>query len=149
MLLHRLKDDRTMDDGVAWSAQADFLARLADWEGDADSTWPLQRAERSALVALNVPHFVLPCDAIAIDDPAGCARIAAISGLERTRARLDRFDAAEIAWQIEVIRQNVSFVSQPARADDEAPQPLARPDVAVPPPSDAFRAEADGIAAEI
>src|SRR5262249_29805143 len=29
MLLHRLKDDRTMDDGVAWSAQADFLARLA------------------------------------------------------------------------------------------------------------------------
>ena len=27
MLLHRLRNDRTMDDGVSWSAQADFLAR--------------------------------------------------------------------------------------------------------------------------
>ena len=32
MLLQRLKDHRTMGDGVTWSAQADFLARLADWE---------------------------------------------------------------------------------------------------------------------
>ena len=46
MLLQRLKDHRTMDDGVIWSAQADFLARLADWEKDSDPVWPLQRAER-------------------------------------------------------------------------------------------------------
>ena len=38
-----------MDDGVAWSAQADFIARLADWEKDSDPLWPLQRAERAAL----------------------------------------------------------------------------------------------------
>ena len=47
MLLHRLKDHRSMDDGVMWSAQADFLARLVDWEKDIDPMWPLQRAERS------------------------------------------------------------------------------------------------------
>src|SRR5262245_22307417 len=32
MLLQRLKNHKTMDDGVAWSAQADFGARLADWD---------------------------------------------------------------------------------------------------------------------
>ena len=56
----RLKDDRTMDDGVAWSAQADFLARLADWDSEADEEWPLQRAERDALLELNVPRVTVP-----------------------------------------------------------------------------------------
>ena len=62
MLLQRLKNHRTMDDGVIWSAQADFIARLSDWENHSDPLWPLQRAERSALLALNVPHFVSPSD---------------------------------------------------------------------------------------
>ena len=38
MLLQRLRNHRSMDDGVTWSAQADFLARLADWEKDFRST---------------------------------------------------------------------------------------------------------------
>ena len=71
MLLQRLKNHRTMDDGVIWSAQADFIARLAEWEKDSDPVWPLQRAERSALVALNVPHFVSPSDGNEIRDATG------------------------------------------------------------------------------
>ena len=71
MLLHRLKDDRMMDDGVLWSVQADFLARLADWDRDPDPGWPLQRAERSALVELNVPFFVMQSDGTEITDTAG------------------------------------------------------------------------------
>ena len=62
MLMQRLRDHRSMDDGVTWSAQADFLARLADWERPSDPLWPLQRAERAALLALNVPHFVSASD---------------------------------------------------------------------------------------
>jgi type 2 lantibiotic biosynthesis protein LanM len=62
MLLQRLKDHRTMDDGVVWSAQADFIARLSEWDSDSEIVWPLQRAERSALLALNVPHLVAPSD---------------------------------------------------------------------------------------
>ena len=50
MLLQRLKNNRMMDDGVIWSAQADFMARLAEWDKDTDVFWPLQRAERSALL---------------------------------------------------------------------------------------------------
>ncbi len=32
MLLQRLKAPRNMDDGATWSAQADFIARLSDWD---------------------------------------------------------------------------------------------------------------------
>src|SRR6202034_940380 len=71
MLLQRLKDHRTMHDGAIWSAQADFIARLAEWDKDADPLWPLQRAERSALLALNVPHFISPSDGNAIADASG------------------------------------------------------------------------------
>jgi lantibiotic modifying enzyme len=73
MLLQRLKNHRNMDDGIVWSAQADFMARLADWEKDSDPVWPLQRAERAALVALNVPHFVLPSEGNEICNATGKA----------------------------------------------------------------------------
>ena len=60
-----------MDDGVIWSAQADFIARLSDWQSDNNPLWPLQRAERAALVVLNVPHFVSPSDGHDIGDANG------------------------------------------------------------------------------
>ena len=71
MLLQRLKNHKAMDDGVTWSAQADFVARLADWDAADDPLWPVQRAERSALLALNVPHFVTATDGDELKDEAG------------------------------------------------------------------------------
>ena len=44
MLLQRLKDHRSMGDGVIWSVQSDFIARLAEWEKDTDDFWPLLRS---------------------------------------------------------------------------------------------------------
>ena len=114
MLLQRLKNHRTMDDGVVWSAQADFIARLVDWE-KSEPVWPLQRSERSALLALNVPHFVSPSDGNEICDATGVSiRTEASSGLDRARARVQSFDEQDIAWQIEVIRQNTSSISRSA-----------------------------------
>jgi type 2 lantibiotic biosynthesis protein LanM len=107
MLLQRLKNHRIMEDGAVWSAEADFIARLSDWEASADASWPFHRAERAALVTLNVPHFVLPSDGDEIRDMTGMgARSASPSGLDRARARMRSFDAKEIAWQSEVIRAN-------------------------------------------
>jgi type 2 lantibiotic biosynthesis protein LanM len=152
MLIQRLKDHRTMDDGVAWSAQADFIARLADWDEDADLLWPLQRAERTALTALNVPHFVSPSDGHEICDATGISiHTQATSGLDRARARVRSFDAQDIAWQIEVIRQNTSAVSTSAGrvvADIDTRHSL-HPDVSIAPSRDVFVAEADDIAAEL
>ena len=111
MLLMRLKDHRSMDDGVVWSAQADFVARLADWEKSYDPLWPLQKAERSALLALNVPYFVSMSDGNETTDTTGISiRTEAISGMDRARARLRDFDEREIAWQIEVINANTNSI---------------------------------------
>lgn len=113
MLLQRLKNHKTMDDGIMWSAQADFLARLADWQKDSDLLWPLHRSERLALVQLNVPHFVSPSDGGEISDSAGVSvRTEAIPGLARVRARVKNFDERDLAWQIAVIRQNTSTVTR-------------------------------------
>ena len=115
MLLQRLKDQRTMADGATWSAQVDFLARMADWENESDSIWPLQRAERLALLSLNVPHFVSPSDGNVVRDATGISvRNEATAGLYRARARVRGWDGRDIVLQIEVIRQNTAVVSRSA-----------------------------------
>ena len=152
MLLQRLKNHRTMDDGVIWSAQTDFIARLADWEKDSDPLWPLQQAERSALVALNVPHFVSPSDGNEIRDATGISiHTEATSGMDRACARVQSFDEQDIAWQITVITQNTSSLPRsagpPARGV-ELKQP-SRSEVDVAPTKEVFVAEADKIAEEL
>jgi type 2 lantibiotic biosynthesis protein LanM len=152
MLLQRLKNHRTMDDGVIWSAQADFVARLADWEKDSDPLWPLQRAERSALVALNVPHLVSSSDGNEIRDAAGVSvRSGTASGMDRAQARVQRFDEQDIAWQITVITQNTSSMprSSGAPANGQELKRSLRPDADIAPARDFFVTEADKIAAEL
>jgi lantibiotic modifying enzyme len=146
MLLRRLKDHRGMGDGVTWSAQADFLARLADWDNDTDWFWPLQRAERAALLALNVPYFVSPCDGQEVRDASGISvRMKSPSGLARAKVRTRGFDTRDIAWQVEVIRQNTSSLSRSAGPAMET-RPLLRPQTADTPSREVFLAEADKIA---
>ena len=152
MLLQRLKNHRTMDDGVVWSAQTDFIARLADWEKDSDPLWPLQQAERSALVALNVPHFVSPSDGNEIRDATGISiHTEATSGMDRARARVQSFDEQDIAWQITVITQNTSSLPRSAGppARGVALKQPPRSEVAVAPTKEVFVAEADKIAEEL
>lgn len=151
MLLQRLKDHRTMDDGAVWSAQADFMARLSQWDKDSDPLWPLLRAERAALLTLNVPHFIAPSDGAEIGDAYGASvRTHAVPGLARARERLQNLDDREIAWQIEVIRENTNSIVPV----DARPQGTARKEM-TPGRSDAaparatFIAEADRIAAEL
>jgi type 2 lantibiotic biosynthesis protein LanM len=152
MLLQRLKDQRTMDDGATWSAQVDFLARMADWENESDPIWPLQRAERLALLTLNVPHFVSPSDGNVIRDATGISvRNEATTGIYRARARVQGWDARNIALQIEVIRQNTAVVSRSAAPKllGVAPRWPLHPDAAVVPNKEIFLVEAERISAEI
>ena len=118
MLLQRLRDHRAMTDGVVWSAQADFAARLADWEHDSDPVWPLQRAERAAVAELNVPHFVTVSDGHEIRDATGTSTCTGgTPGLDRARARLHGLTEAEIEWQAELIRQNTALTREPRGRD--------------------------------
>ena len=148
MLLRRLKNHRSMADGVIWSAQADFIARLADWNRQTDLLWPLHRAERRALVSLNVPHFLNATDGTLVHDASGIAvPTAAIPGLERARERLHNLDEAEIAWQVEVITENTNpQATAPKRPRDNerlGDEAGAAPDMQM------FVGEAHKIAAEL
>lgn len=151
MLLQRLKDHRSMEDGIAWSAQADFLARLADWDTSSDLAWPLQRSERAALLALNVPHFVLASDGNQIRDAGGVVvHTEAASGIARARAHVRSLDEQDIAWQVEVIRQNTGALSRSAPTPIDAEHKrLLRTDELIGPTKDIFIAEAHRVAAEL
>ena len=152
MLLQRLRNHRTMDDGAIWSAQADFLARLSDWETDSDVLWPLQRAERAALVALNVPYFMSPSDGHTMVDATGAmARTTAEPGLQRCAARLRAFNAKDVGWQVAVIRQSAANLSRSdgwRRSKETSPSLLYR-DVDTAPCREIFVAEAGRIAEEL
>ena len=152
MMLARLRDQRTMDDGVLWSAQADFVARLADWDQDNDPRWPLLQAERSALVALNVPFFTSPSDGTDIGDGTGISiRSEGVSGLQRAAARIRGLDRHEIDWQLTVIRQNMESFRGPAGYSAESDEPDPESDAAtdIEPTREMFVAEADRVAAEL
>ena len=149
MLLQRLKNHRAMNDGISWSAQSDFLARLANWDVEADPLWQFQRSERDALLALNVPHFVIAGGQELGPAADVSSNTKSLSGLDVARARLDHLDAKEIAWQIDVIRQNTGAQTKPVaatateRRSTAVSADLARPSAA------AFIAEADRIADEL
>jgi type 2 lantibiotic biosynthesis protein LanM len=155
MLLQRLRNHKAMDDGVIWSAQADFIARLSDWQSEHNPLWPLQRAERAALVALNVPHFVSLSDGHDIGDAYGHSVHTALpSGLERARARFKNFDEREIAWQTEVIRENTNSIPRSAKLKAAELQEIARQGTlhqgaTIAPTKEIFIAEADRIAAQL
>jgi type 2 lantibiotic biosynthesis protein LanM len=153
MLLQRLKNHRTMSDGIIWSAQADFLARLANWEIDDDPLWHFQQRERDALLGLNVPHFVTAGNGGELGQAAGASLDAETSpDLDAARARLDRLDDKEIAWQIEIIRQNSGAAqAKSAEATLTGGQQNASLHLDHTPASskDAFIVEADRIAEEL
>lgn len=151
MLLQRLKDHRTMEDGLIWSAQVDFLARLANWEVDDDPLWIFQRSERDALLSLNVPHFVKADDGATVRQTSGGSiDTKSVSGLSVARSRLDRLDDKEIAWQVEVIRENTGTPSKSAKSPlFGLPQSAPRLSDFAEPPKEIFIAEADRIAEEL
>lgn len=126
MLLLRLKNHSSMGDGVEWSAQADFISRLADWSSDTDVSWPLIRAERTAVLELNVPLLTSLSDGNDVCDKGGvAARMIATSGMERIRSRLRNLNTDDIAWQIKIIRENTNSISGLApsgREDSKAEQ---------------------------
>jgi class II lanthipeptide synthase len=152
MLLQRLKNHRAMSDGVTWSAQADFLARLANWEIDHDPLWQFQRRERDALLALDVPHFLIADNSATLGQPdAVSLNRKSLTGLDVARARLGGLDAEEIAWQIEVIRQNSGALVKSAATTPVGHQksPFSRPTYVQTSANEIFTLEADRIAQEL
>jgi type 2 lantibiotic biosynthesis protein LanM len=145
MLLMRLTDPRNMDDGIKWSIQADFPSRLCDWDR-IDPLWPLQKAERMALLSLNIPHFVSTSDDQTIRDPSGeLVRLRKPSGLDRARAIVANLDDREISRQVEIIRLHTTL--QPRSDGQPRPPSYRRPTLML--TRDLLIGEVDKIAHEL
>lgn len=149
LLLGRLRNPAAMEDGVLWSIQAEFLSRLVDWQKDEDPLWALQKAERRALLDLNIPYFTHSSERTDVGDSFDTnVSIRGTSGTDRAKARLLALDDSEIEWQALIVRQSLEFLPKSAkaaspidrRADSNAASVLGR---------DALISEANNIALEL
>lgn len=120
MLLKRLYDHRNMKDSIAWSLEADFVARLFDWDSDNEEPWKLAGSERRQLHELGIPHFTMQTPSNIIGDRHGpVTRLHVDLGLEITRSRLAALSPATIDVQADIVRACLQMpqVSR-ARTDD-------------------------------
>ncbi|GLS22854.1 lanthionine synthetase [Labrys miyagiensis] len=131
-LIHRLQNFGPMDDGIMWSAQADFVSRFTNWDHATDPFWRLHSAERSALLDLNVPYFLTTSDGNQLSDWTGClVSTQVVSGIDRARRRLEDLDEKEIEWQLAVVEENANMLSRsagPRKAPTPSNEPSIRPD---------------------
>lgn len=105
MLLKRLYDHRNMKDSVAWSLEADFVARLFDWDSDNEEPWRLACSERRQLHELCIPHFTMQTETNIIGDRHGpVTRLHIDLGLEVARSRLATLSPDTIDVQAEIVR---------------------------------------------
>ena len=105
MLLKRLYDHRNMGDSVAWSLEADFGARLFEWEGDTEQPWKLAASERRQLLELGIPHFTMSPGSNIIHDRHGpVTRLHLDLGPEVVGSRLASPTSISIDAQADIVR---------------------------------------------
>jgi type 2 lantibiotic biosynthesis protein LanM len=111
LLLSRLCNYKFMGDGISWSARADFIARLTDLDSSTDVLWPLHKAERIALINLNIPYFTSLTDGKKISDSFGnFINSKDKSGLSYSIEKLKNLNLSEITWQSKLIQISTSFL---------------------------------------
>ena len=130
LLLTRMRAHKRMDDGVIWSAEADFVSRLADWDQEVDITWPLRKDERADLLNLDIPHFTMRTDLTdIIYNGKKVGELCEAPGLIRAKDRFMGLNYLELDWQVAVIRQSSASTLQAGSFDKaKAAFPRALPE---------------------
>jgi hypothetical protein len=104
-LIQRIKNPAQFNDGVIWSAELDFISRFSDWSKEIDLYWPLVKAERKDLSALNIPVFFNHVKLQKVINPNGLVFESNLEpGLPRAILRLNNLTNEELQWQIQVIK---------------------------------------------
>lgn len=105
MLLKRLYDHRNMKDSIAWSLEADFVARLFDWDSENEEPWKLAGSERRQLHELCIPHFTMQTASNIIGDRHGpVTRLHVDLGLKVIGSRLSALSSTAIDVQADIVR---------------------------------------------
>ena len=112
LLLKRVRDEKNMFDGGVWSASVDFVSRFANLNPADHEVWDVLRAERSALIELNIPFFsVSPNKTILSDYKGVVAKRTGTTGLSKARERLQGLTDKEIMWQQDAIKYATSHMN--------------------------------------
>jgi len=101
LLLNRLLDHRTWDDGLKWSGFTDFSDKFMDLTRDESFEAFIKRAERSALLSLNVPHFSFSYDSTIVSDGSVAHELndSVRSGLSAFLERVKSLSKEDVYWQ--------------------------------------------------
>ena len=111
LLVDRLRNIHSLEDGGLWSAHLDFVCRFVDWNAPDDPWWPLVEAERNALAELNVPYFTMSAKGSTIADVDGLGAESGLQpGLDRARSALAGLGEAEIERQANIVRLSLTSV---------------------------------------
>ena len=109
-LIYLLGRPRYQKDGCRWSTSFDALNRAVNGSYDVPEVWPVLVAERKALENLDVPHFTVPADEVAVR--AGKRLLLegryARSGLAATRDRIRGLGPADLQAQLARISRALS-----------------------------------------
>jgi type 2 lantibiotic biosynthesis protein LanM len=142
LMLKRLSMPKALRSGIDRSIEFDVLARFyLNFRGKAPYR-ALLGAELAALERGDIPYFTLRADATDLPVPGGTpiTQAFASSAIDRVRARLARFDAADLALQTDFVRASLAMAEATAHA-----APVAVASVSAPPatPNDMRRAAID------
>jgi type 2 lantibiotic biosynthesis protein LanM len=109
-LIYLLYRPRYQKDGCRWSTAFDALNRAVNGSHDAPEVWPVLVAERKALEGLDIPHFTVAADEVAVR--AGRKVLLegryAKSGLAAVRERVAALSEADLRAQITRITRALS-----------------------------------------
>jgi type 2 lantibiotic biosynthesis protein LanM len=125
LLLKRMQNVLKMNDGVIWSAEADFVARFANLNASDNQIWNILESERHSLVELNIPFFTVHSNGTTVFDYRGkVSKRSGTSGLNKAKSRLLNLNNKEIRWQEDAIRYATSHMSSGSINSDIDPIPL-------------------------
>ncbi len=108
LLLRRLRDFRSMSDSVTWSMQTEIMARLFDWETDAEEHWDFFARERAALLQMNIPAFRLAADGtVAAGGRGAGTRLHIDTGAQSSLERIGALTDEAIAEQTRIVEASL------------------------------------------
>jgi type 2 lantibiotic biosynthesis protein LanM len=127
LLLKRLKKNIHIQDVALWSTEADFVSRFINWDGDSDSKMSVYKAERDALLELNIPIFFVNTDSTDLFTSYQYVKsFEGKTGLERAFNRLQTLNDQEIDRQVEIIEISFGVKHRDYQAKNSLIKPYER-----------------------
>lgn len=103
LLVRRLMNHVRWDDGIQWSAQADFMSRYVDISNYRKNMDLITKKERSDLLKLNIPFFTFNSNDKFIVIDKKKIKLFSRTGYNESKMRIGALDKSKIDFQSDII----------------------------------------------